>query len=104
MLDSGTDCRPGRVVGVDEVRLCHRGFRLLPDPSAAKKIKAVIVRDPKQPRSKRAAVVVSVEAPVGAKQGVLNHVFAICEGAGHAGTVSVQTGPEVADRFEKGQV
>ena len=104
MLDGRADGRPNRVVGIDEVRLCHHGFRLDADTAAPQKIDALIVRDAKEPRRERAAVVEGFEAAIGAKKRVLNHIFAIRDRAGHPGTVSVQAGPKRDDRFQKCQI
>src|SRR6266700_6095693 len=104
MLDGRADSRPNRVAGIDEVRLCRHGFRLDADTAAAKKIDALIVRDAKEPRRERSAVVEGLEAAIGAKNGVLNHIFAIRDRPGHAGTVSVQLGPQLADRFQEREI
>jgi hypothetical protein len=77
MFDGGAYGGPGQFAGFDEVRRSHCGFSLLADPSAPKKIDAVIVRDAKQPRRERARVVEGVETAIGSKHSVLNHIFAI---------------------------
>src|SRR5258708_3180516 len=104
MLDSRAEGRPERFGGLDEVRFRRCGFRLHSDTAAAKKIDALIVRDAKKPRRERPAVVIGVEAAISTKKGVLNHIFAIRNRAGHARTISVQLGPELADGFKKCQV
>jgi len=41
---------------------------------------------------------------IGLEERVLNHVLAVQHRSGHAGTVTVQAGPQVGDGFEEREV
>jgi hypothetical protein len=90
--------------GLDEVRLRHRRFCLDAHAAASQKIDALIVSNAKDPRGEGAAFVPGLKAAVSAKKGVLHHIFAVCDRAGHPGAVSVEPRPKGADGFEKCEI
>ena len=104
MLDGGTDRRPGSSPGSTKSGSATAASASYAHAAAPQKIDALIVGDAKQPRRERAAVVEGVEAAIGAKNGVLDYIFAIRDRAGHPGTVAVQAGPKRADGLQKCQV
>ena len=89
------------VNGLNQVR--HGGARLglYASAAAAQKIDAMVVRDPKQPRLKRPAVVKGVKFAIGVEQRLLHDVFAVENRAGHAGAVAVQPRAQMRDRLQE---
>src|SRR5215472_10612588 len=104
MFDRRADCRPDVIGGLDEVWLRRRCFCLDSHAAAPQKIDALIVCNAKDPWGERTAVVPGLKAAVGPKKGVLHHVFAVRDRAGHPGAVSVEPRPKGADGFQKCEI
>src|SRR5581483_11838345 len=69
MLHRGCGGGPGGGGRFDEIRFQRHSLGRFPYSSTPKKVDALVVCDAKQPRDKRAALVVSVEATISAKKG-----------------------------------
>ena len=82
MLDGGADGRPGRSAGSMK---SGSAARLPPrrGPRGSEENRCIDCARCEQPRRERAAVVEGFETAIGAKKGVLNHIFAIRDRAGH---------------------
>src|SRR5215472_5602683 len=104
MFDRRADCRPDVIGGLDEVWLRRRCFCLDSHAAAPQKIDALIVCNAKDPWGERTAVVPGLKAAVGPKKGVLHHVFAVRDRAGHPGAVTVKPRPKGADGFQKCEI
>src|SRR5215467_8037558 len=56
------------------------------------------------PWGERTAVVPGLKAAIGAKKGVLHHIFAVRDRAGHPGAVPMKPRPKGADGFQKREI
>src|SRR5262245_18266421 len=62
------------------------------------------MRNAEQPRLEWATGVEFVQLPISLEQSLLHNVFAVHDGASHAGTVAVQARTKLPDGLEKRQV
>src|SRR5258708_7628610 len=88
--------------GKNDIGLKCRDLGLAADFASAKKIDAAVVRDAEEPGGEVAGVVEGVELAVGLEERILHNVFAIHDGACHAGAVAVKARAQVRDGLEEG--
>src|SRR5262249_31996424 len=90
--------------GLDPIRSRRRGFGLNSHFTLPEEINAAIMGNAEQPGLQRATGVEFVQLAISLEQRLLHDIFAIHDGARHAGTVAVQARTKVLDRLEKRQV
>ena len=69
-----------------------------------KEINALVMCDLEEPRRQRTVVVKGVELSIGLEERVLNDIFTIHYRPGHSGTITVETRPQVSNRFEEREI